>query len=228
MIPSPGIMKIIYFLATRAPDTINGGPGNDTIVPAGNNNHITGGTGDDSISGGIGNDTFHLRLGDGYDLIHDKGGVDSLIIDGMDGAVTLDNISVERINNDVIVTLEDGTTAFIKDWALAENRVENIRIDDETIVIEDLLPLQAESYDLNLEEDNEISGTIELGNAGDDVIFTVEQPAASGIFSVNSDGTWNYTPNGDYNGSHRIVVKVSNAAKEEVFSTIRPFPSSGK
>ena len=201
-------------------DTVDAGAGNDIITSSGDNNRLTGGAGDDIINGGTGDDNFVFRPGDGYDLIHDQGGLDALLIDGIFGDITPEDFWVERVGNDVVVKLDDGSTAFIKDWGLAENKVENIHFRDKVVAIADLLFLRAKSYDLVLDEDTGISGAIELGNAGDGVTFTVAQAAGNGSFVVDNNGSWTYTPNGDYNGSDKVLVKVTNALGQETISTI--------
>jgi VCBS repeat-containing protein len=201
-------------------DTVDAGAGNDIITSSGDNNRLTGGAGDDIINGGTGDDNFVFRPGDGYDLIHDQGGLDALLIDGVFGDITPEDFWVERVGNDVIVKLDDGSTAFIKDWGLTENKVENIHFRDKVVAIADLLFLRARSYDLVLDEDTGISGGIELGNAGDGVTFTVAQAAGNGSFVVDNNGSWTYTPNGDYNGTDQVLVKVTNALGQETISTI--------
>jgi VCBS repeat-containing protein len=179
---------------------------------------ITGLGGDDIINSGDGDDVIHFGLGDGNDTITDNGGVDSLVLD--DG-LSLADTWIEKIGNDVSVSLEDGSTALIKDWNLAGNKIENIQFGDGTVQdIESLLVLRAKSYDLTLDEDSSLSGTIQLANPGDAVTFTVEQAAGNGDFTVNADGVWSYSPNVDYNGNDQVLVKVTNAAGEQTTSAI--------
>ncbi|MHB8149271.1 MAG: VCBS domain-containing protein [Desulfobulbia bacterium] len=201
-------------------DTVDAGAGNDIITSSGDNNRLTGGAGDDILNGGTGDDNFVFRPGDGYDLINDQGGLDALLIDGIFREITPEDFWVERVGNDVIVKLDDGSTAFIKDWGLTENKVENIHFRDKVVAIADLLFLRARSYDLVLDEDTSITGGIELGNAGDGVTFTVAQAAGNGSFVVDNNGSWTYTPNGDYNGIDQVLVKVTNALGQETISTI--------
>jgi VCBS repeat-containing protein len=194
--------------------------GNDTIALGEGNHLVDAGAGDDTINSGTGNDNFIFSLGGGHDLIHDQGGLDALLIEGIPGDISLEDFWVERVGNDVIVELADGSTACIKDWALTENKVENICVDNKIVAIDDLLFLRARNYDLVLDEDIGINGTIVLGNAGDGVTFTVEQAADNGSFVVDNNGSWTYIPNGDYAGVDQILVKVTNAAGEETISTI--------
>jgi VCBS repeat-containing protein len=201
-------------------DIVHAGAGNDTIISSGDGNQLSGAEGDDRLNGGNGDDQFIFGLGDGNDTIYDQGGLDTLVIDDIQGDITPDNLWVERIGNDVVVELEDGSSTFIKDWGLVENRVENIRFGTVNSAIDDLLFLRARNYDLSLNEDTAISGVIELGNAGDDVVFSVEQGGDNDNFTVELDGSWSYAPNQDANGLEQVVVKVTNDQGEVAFSTL--------
>jgi serralysin len=52
-------------------DTLRGGQGDDSLVGGAGNNEIWGDLGADTMSGGAGADVFHLRAGDGHDLVSD-------------------------------------------------------------------------------------------------------------------------------------------------------------
>ena len=200
-------------------DTVDSGAGNDTIHTSGDNNHITGGGGDDTLNGGEGNDYFHFGLGDGNDTIFDTGGIDALVLD--DG-ITFEDAWIVREGNDVIVTLNDGSTAFIKDWALNNNRIENIHFGDNTVqTIESLLFLRAKNYDITMDEDTITNGTIELGNAGDNIVFSIAENSSNGNFILNSDGSWEYVPNENYYGKDSVVVNVTNSKGETALSTLQ-------
>jgi len=66
------------------------------------------------------------------------------------------------------------------------------------------------------DEDTLISGQVEASDAdGDDLTFTLDTSegatvAANGTVTVNADGTYDYTPNADFNGSDTFTVKVDD------------------
>ncbi|MBQ3433736.1 MAG: hypothetical protein IJG24_01675, partial [Selenomonadaceae bacterium] len=84
--------------------TLSGGAGNDTIVNNSADVTIEGGTGDDSISSAGNNVVFVYSQGDGSDTIDGFNSYSTLQIGDGTGIY-----SKEIVNNDVIVTVEDGT-----------------------------------------------------------------------------------------------------------------------
>jgi Ca2+-binding RTX toxin-like protein len=78
-------------LAALIQITVDGGPGNDTILGSNGNDILLGGDGDDFIDGnqgndtilmGAGNDTFQWDPGDGNDIVEGQGGIDKVIFNG--------------------------------------------------------------------------------------------------------------------------------------------------
>jgi Ca2+-binding RTX toxin-like protein len=79
--------------------TVDGGPGNDTILGTDNPDVLNGGDGNDFIDGqrgddvalmGNGNDTFQWDPGDGSDTVEGQDGNDSLRFNGSNAAETID------------------------------------------------------------------------------------------------------------------------------------------
>jgi Ca2+-binding RTX toxin-like protein len=71
--------------------TVDGGPGNDTILGSNGNDLLLGGDGDDFIDGnqgddvilmGAGNDVFQWDPGDGNDIVEGESGMDTLVFNG--------------------------------------------------------------------------------------------------------------------------------------------------
>lgn len=198
-------------------DVIDAGSGADFITTSGDGNVILGGAGDDTLNGGAGGDNYRFGLGDGQDTIHDAGGIDALVL--ADG-ITFDDAWIVREGNHVSVTLADGSRTLIQDWALSENRIENIRFGDGTEhTLESTLVLRARSYELSMAEDTSLSGTIELGNAGDELVFEV-MPGSHGTLNVQPDGTWTYQPAADFNGRDLVEVRVTNSVGELATSVL--------
>jgi Ca2+-binding RTX toxin-like protein len=132
--------------------SVQGGPGNDTILGGGGNDTIGGGQGADSISGGPGNDVIHggkgddsIRGGGGNDLIY--GGLGNDTIRGGGGADTIyggagDNLLYGGPGDDVIYadnglpdTLYGGSgnnTAYVDPGnidLIPDNDIQNIIVD---------------------------------------------------------------------------------------------------
>jgi Ca2+-binding RTX toxin-like protein len=79
--------------------TVDGGPGNDTIVGGDGDDVLIGGDGNDTITGGRGNDTamlgdgddvFIWNPGDGSDTVEGQSGSDTLTFNGANVAETMD------------------------------------------------------------------------------------------------------------------------------------------
>jgi Ca2+-binding RTX toxin-like protein len=62
--------------------TLNGGPGNDTLIGGDGNDLLIGGQGNDVMFGGPGDDTFVWNPGDGSDIIEGEEGQDTLLFNG--------------------------------------------------------------------------------------------------------------------------------------------------
>jgi serralysin len=52
-------------------DTLRGGQGGDLLSGGANSDHLWGDLGNDTLTGGSGADVFHLRVGDGHDVVTD-------------------------------------------------------------------------------------------------------------------------------------------------------------
>jgi Ca2+-binding RTX toxin-like protein len=86
-------------LAALIQITVDGGPGNDTILGSNGNDILLGGDGDDFIDGnqgndtilmGAGNDTFQWDPGDGNDTVEGQDGNDTLLFNGANIAEIFD------------------------------------------------------------------------------------------------------------------------------------------
>ena len=141
-------------------DIVYGGDGNDTITNFGGNDYIDGGAGDDTIKstastsnptnetlvGGTGNDyfedkdggdeTFIFNIGDGNDLIYNRGGNDTI---KFGAGITLDNIKFHGVESDLFITFKDTTDSIkIKSFINSSSyRIENFEFSDGTIITSD-------------------------------------------------------------------------------------------
>ena len=82
-------------------DLLEGGIGNDLLMGNAGTDELSGGAGRDTLMGGVDRDLFHLRTGQGTDIIADfMQGEDTIIVD--DGFVTFEDLSFS--GNDIILT----------------------------------------------------------------------------------------------------------------------------
>ena len=78
------------------------------------------------------------------------------------------------------------------------------------------------NYQLTTPEDTPVSGQVKATDVdGDALTFTLgSKSPANGTVVVNTDGTWTYTPNKDYNGSDSFTVLVSDGHGGFATSTV--------
>jgi len=86
-------------LAALIQITVDGGPGDDTLLGSNGNDVLIGGDGNDFIDGqqgndtinlGAGDDTFQWNPGDGNDTVEGQGGIDTVIFNGANIAETFE------------------------------------------------------------------------------------------------------------------------------------------
>ena len=120
-------------------DTLKGGAGNDTITGNGGDDTLIGGLDDDRLEGGEGNDTYIFNLGDGHDTISDysvkENEIDKLVF-GND--IDVNKIKFTRINNDLIIVIDENNTIKVENWFLEGNyKLEELTFTDGTVLNSD-------------------------------------------------------------------------------------------
>ncbi|MDD2950165.1 MAG: calcium-binding protein, partial [Sulfuricurvum sp.] len=132
-------------------DTLYGGAGDDTLVgdddyangaDTGYADILTGGSGNDLLKGGAGNDTYVFNLGDGIDTIYDNdayGANNGWYNAGNDtiqfsAGISVSDLSFTANGNDLIIKYSANDQITVKDWYLANNTIENIKLSDGTAV----------------------------------------------------------------------------------------------
>ena len=115
-------------------DTLLGGADNDQLYGEAGNDTLTGGEGADTLVGGLGNDSYRFNLGDGLDVIDDRGSTsdsDKIVLGT--GIVSEDTI-IRRSGNDLTIIIREGTDAIrVKNYyANAVNRIASLVFEDET------------------------------------------------------------------------------------------------
>ncbi len=186
---------------------IYGTPSNDTLKGTSESDQIEGYEGNDIFYGYEGNDIFVWSIGDGNDNIYDTGGVDQLVLHGVDA----DDIRFVR-NGSYDVRVEVGSeyielnnqfrSDYTKNTAYDYYQIENIVLDDGTTIslntdivfkgtagIDTLTALNLQGTELHGEGSNDTL----YGKAGADLLYgdygadTLYGAVGSDIFAFDED-----------------------------------------
>ena len=187
-------------------DLLNGDDGDDSLE---------GGLGDDTIYGGYGNDYYIFNRGDGKDLIFDMAGNQDTLMFGT-GITADDIIPVVQGDNILIGLKEEGkdfdelSDVITIELQLIKNfAIENIEFyDGTTISLDSILKPEINDIIITLQEDNSINGVI--NNTDNSLTYNIVTMPQNGTIIINSNGSYIYNPNQDYNGSDSVIIKVTN------------------
>ena len=208
-------------LSGEGHDTIDGGLGHDVILSGNGNDTVDGAEGDDVIITGYGSDT--IEGGSGYDWIH-AGADDDVINSGsgfdyVNGGTGYD-IAVFSGNSNDYAIVEIDTNKFEVTHISSGDvdsivNVELFRFDDK-----DVDPANPNTnsdpvaVDDAISTDEDAAVTIDvLSNDSDldgDALSVTSASAANGSVTINVDGTLDYTPNANFNGSDTISYEISD------------------
>ncbi|PSV27415.1 tandem-95 repeat protein [Photobacterium sp. GB-56] len=84
-------------------------------------------------------------------------------------------------------------------------------INDAPVIVDDNNNPLGSDITVTTDEEVAVSGQLSATDAdGDSLTFTQSSNPANGQVTVNTDGTWTYTPNSDFNGSDKFDVIVSD------------------
>jgi VCBS repeat-containing protein len=99
-------------------DTINAGSGNELLDGGSGDDRIYSSYGDDYLEGSYGNDTYIFNLGDGHDTIYDYERYQEISNDKivLSGAINLEDIDFIRINNDLLISIDENNSINIQNW----------------------------------------------------------------------------------------------------------------
>ncbi|ADL52545.1 calcium-binding protein [Clostridium cellulovorans] len=173
-------------------DDLYGGIGNDTL---------DGGEDNDTLSGGEGEDIYIFRSGSGVDTINDKGNtVGNIDILKFETGITAENISLRRVNRDLVITIKN-TTDQVK---IVNQFLPNVKIE------------RIEFADGSVLDNAELDKLPIFGTEGIDVINTDDVgeviDALEGADTINSMGGDDYI-----NGREGDDVIKSGNGKDQVF-----------
>lgn len=183
---SNGLSTIVPITIDGGPgdDTILGGDGNDTLIGGDDNDFIDGNRGNDTILMGLGNDTFNWDPGDGSDIIEGQGGTDTVMFNGANITENLQlsaNGSRARFTRDVAaITLDMSGVELFNLRALGGA---------DTITVNDISGTGLSSVSVDLSGtvggtagDGAADSIIVNGTAGND---TIQVNAVSGAVEVS-------------------------------------------
>ncbi|GAA6210906.1 hypothetical protein NBRC116602_06460 [Hyphomicrobiales bacterium 4NK60-0047b] len=184
-------------------ENIISGNGDDYLTGDEEDNQITGAGGDDSIDGKLGNDVaIYSGTRADYQIISlssNRVRITDLRQDSTDGT--------DEVSNVEIFSFADGT--FTSDALFSAN--------NKPIIISD---------DLQTNEDEGVTFTKEelLFNDsdldGDVVSFVSAQSAENGQLIENSDGTFTFIPDQNFNGTASFIYTITDGNGVEVSSTV--------
>jgi Ca2+-binding RTX toxin-like protein len=142
-------------LASLIQITVDGGPGNDTIIGGDGNDVLMGGDGNDFIDGGRGNDvvfmgagddTFQWDPGDGSDVVEGQTGFDTMLFNG---ANVSENVAISANGQRVRLTRDVGNITM--DLNGVEGIDFNAKGGADAITVNDLTGTDVTQVNLNLE-----------------------------------------------------------------------------
>ncbi len=202
-------------------DVVDGGAGHDVILAGSGHDQVEGGLGDDVILGGYGDDT--ISGDEGNDWIH--AGADNDVVDGGTGSDYIDG----GWGQDVALFSGNASDYQIVQISSCEYEVTHMATGDIDFVrnVEifrfndgDIDPSNPQintpptaNNDVAI-NDEDTSVTIDvLANDSDldgDSLTVTTATAANGSVTINADGTLDYTPNANFNGTDTISYSISD------------------
>ncbi|PSV30362.1 hypothetical protein C9J44_20805, partial [Photobacterium sp. GB-27] len=99
----------------------------------------------------------------------------------------------------------------LKPQSPQDNGKSNISINSKPVIVDENGVPEGESITVNTDEEVAVSGQLSATDVdGDNLIFTQSSNPTNGQVTVNTDGTWTYTPNNDFHGDDSFNVEVSD------------------
>ena len=222
-------------------DVLAGGDGNDKLNGGSGNDILIGGAGADTLRGGSGNDVFvYSSASDSttsswdriLDFTQGKDQIDlsALLDDGYlawGGKTALANgVWYSKLGSSTFINVDlDGDARAdlkielknTKKLVLTEDDFIGVGID---VVAGGSAPVASNSA-VVVNEDSTISGSLWATDAdGDALNFSVVGGPANGTLDFNSDGSFTYTPDADFNGGDQFTYMVSDGSSDSNVATV--------
>ena len=215
------LLSDLTFTGTVGNDTVNGTnaaavllglAGNDTLKAGSGDDILTGGAGTDTLNGKLGNDSYVWSVGDGNDTINETGGLDQLVLHGVQASeVRIEKYSSYtlrvHIGDETITVNNQYMSDYFQNNSYDQYQVESILLDDGSTI--DLL--------------NDLTFT---GTSGNDSISAIK---ANDILYGMDGSDYLYGNDGDdilYGGSGIDMLYGQGGADTFVFEADSAFTNS--
>ncbi|WP_284204381.1 tandem-95 repeat protein, partial [Psychromonas marina] len=149
----------------------------------------------------------------------------TVIVDDENGTYTF--TPAENFNGEVTITLitedNDGAKSTTTSTILVSP------VNDAPVLVGDNETPLGESIAVETVEDTPVGGTLQASDPdGDTLTFTQNSDPTNGSVVVNEDGTWEYTPNENYNGddSFTVIVEDGNGGSDTITVNIGVLPEN--
>ena len=172
-------------------ESVTGSNHDDVLTGDGGANVLAGGAGDDTLEGKAGADTLDGGEGD-----------DVAVFAGLQSEFT-----ISRFNGDITVTRVADTSDVD-----TLRGVETIRFNDEDVLTADL-PV-AEPASAEIVQDGAANGVLKGTDIQTDaslLVYGKDADPTNGTVTVNTDGTYTYTPNAGFTGADSFAFSVTDA-----------------
>ena len=221
--------------------------GNDQVDAGDGDNFIIGGAGADTISAGVGDDTIFtgwgndiIRTGGGADLVLAGGGHDAVEFDitqPRDGGAYLsggwgrDTLRLSMAASDLTPALQaeiDDFQQHVQDHAWHRFSFESLNLtvrsfENIEINLLNAAPVAVDD-DVSGDEDSILTGNV-LTNDTDvdgDLLSVIAETVTTdnGVFEIQSDGSFTYSPDANFNGTERFDYTVRDVGGAESTATL--------
>ncbi|MFN3580964.1 MAG: calcium-binding protein, partial [Pseudomonas sp.] len=159
-------------------DYLSGGAGHDRLYGDAGDDILHGGAGDDYLSGGVGSDQYFFGMGDGLDVIDDRGSAADFDVVVFGPGILSQDVKAQRIGNDLhLIVREDEDEILVKDhFSRAGNRIAEVQFSDSgsessVLTAADLDVIVATATDGADELHGDAQANVMYGLAGDDLLF---------------------------------------------------------
>ncbi|SDJ24653.1 Hint domain-containing protein [Lutimaribacter saemankumensis] len=197
-------------------DVIYGEDGHDTLYGDEGDDRLLGGVGNDTLDGGAGNDILRgnadrdvIFAGGGDDVDGGSAGDDHDILDLTgQGTYYLENVTADTNGNGF-----NGTVVFVDGEGTPTGETINFVEIEEIRGTEFNRGPDAVDDSVTGDEDTVITGNVLANDTdpdSDPLTVVSNTDPANGAVTVNPDGSFEYTPNPDFNGTDSFTYTVSD------------------
>ena len=174
-----------------------GGSGDDFIVAGTADDVLTGGLGEDHLTGGSGSDTYVFNLGDGHDEIDNFASDNNTAIDTLYlGDISASSISLNRVSNDLLVTISIEDSILIKNYfATGDHKIDRIEFYEPNAsesTIWDRTTFESLVQFVDTNDAPTVSALLSAQSTSEDDLFSYSIPADAFV-DIDAGDTLTYT-----------------------------------